>query len=156
MENWQDNLIEWFNNLQTEVRSFSDNLNQELEKSTKEIEKNITQVTEELETIFNSELNQFIEEIDYLVNDFFAIFREEYQERDYITDEEIEEELASLLEDYKAKPNPKKHPACVGCINYHGQTYNGNLLVCGIHPYGWEGKECPDWEDETRRLNDQD
>jgi hypothetical protein len=33
--------------------------------------------------------------------------------------------------------------ACVGCRNFHG----ADKIVCGIHPYGWEGDEnCPDWE----------
>jgi len=39
-----------------------------------------------------------------------------------------------------------EHPACVGCRNYHGQTYNGVMFVCGMYPYGWEGEQCPDWE----------
>ena len=35
--------------------------------------------------------------------------------------------------------------ACQGCQNYHGETYNGNRLICGIHPYGWnDGDECRD------------
>ena len=25
---------------------------------------------------------------------------------------------------------------CSGCINLHGQYYNGQLLVCAMHPYG--------------------
>lgn len=33
---------------------------------------------------------------------------------------------------------------CSNCINYHGKSYQGNLLVCGIHPYG--EKNCPDFE----------
>jgi hypothetical protein len=40
------------------------------------------------------------------------------------------------------------HPACVGCRHYHGQPYNGVMLVCGMHPFGWEeqNQKCPDWE----------
>lgn len=34
---------------------------------------------------------------------------------------------------------------CQGCRNFHGQAHNGVLLVCAIHPYGWEGAHCPDW-----------
>ncbi|WP_373693667.1 hypothetical protein [Limnofasciculus baicalensis] len=36
--------------------------------------------------------------------------------------------------------------ACVGCRHYHGHSYGGNLLVCGMHPYGWDTDNCPDWE----------
>lgn len=42
-------------------------------------------------------------------------------------------------------PLVNNHPACVGCANYHGQVYSGNLLVCAMHPYGWEDEKCPDW-----------
>ncbi|MGB3494320.1 MAG: hypothetical protein WBA57_16450 [Elainellaceae cyanobacterium] len=44
------------------------------------------------------------------------------------------------------EPNAHEHPACVGCQHYHGYTYNGNGLICGMHPYGWDGTDCPDWE----------
>lgn len=37
--------------------------------------------------------------------------------------------------------------ACQGCFNYHGKSYNGNMLVCAIHPSGI-GKEttCDDFD----------
>ena len=37
-------------------------------------------------------------------------------------------------------------PTCQGCQHYHGYVYGGQLLVCGMHPYGSEGGSCPDWE----------
>ncbi|MGF1497513.1 MAG: hypothetical protein ACFB8W_11910 [Elainellaceae cyanobacterium] len=43
------------------------------------------------------------------------------------------------------RPSSDRHPACRGCQHYHGRVYNGELLVCGMHPYGWDGKDCPDW-----------
>ncbi|MEO0406516.1 MAG: hypothetical protein AAF289_04115 [Cyanobacteria bacterium P01_A01_bin.135] len=46
----------------------------------------------------------------------------------------------------RVSPSATNHPACVGCKHYHGRIYSGNLLVCGMHPYGWEGDDCPDWE----------
>ncbi|GAX38345.1 hypothetical protein [Nodularia sp. NIES-3585] len=47
---------------------------------------------------------------------------------------------------YGVEPTVEKNPACVGCDHYHGQVYGGNLLVCGMHPHGWDDKNCPDWE----------
>lgn len=35
--------------------------------------------------------------------------------------------------------------ACQGCCNYHGETYEENLLVCAMHPEGWEDDDCPDY-----------
>lgn len=59
-------------------------------------------------------------------------------------------------------PLLNQHPVCVGCRHYHGQEYNGVMLVCGMHPYGVdEGVEhCPDKEliswDFSGRDRDQD
>lgn len=33
---------------------------------------------------------------------------------------------------------------CTGCKYYHGRVYNHELLVCGIHPFGPPGEQCPD------------
>jgi hypothetical protein len=43
-------------------------------------------------------------------------------------------------------PALQDHPVCVGCCNYHGEAYGGNVLVCAMHPYGVEEDSCPDWE----------
>jgi hypothetical protein len=43
---------------------------------------------------------------------------------------------------------------CQGCVHYHGRAYgfkrSRTLLICGFHPYGWEGENCPDWEEEIK------
>lgn len=41
---------------------------------------------------------------------------------------------------------PQQPKVCRGCQHYHGRVYGGNLLVCGMHPYGVEGDRCADWE----------
>jgi hypothetical protein len=46
-------------------------------------------------------------------------------------------------------PSAEKNSACIGCQHYHGQIYGNNLLVCGMHPYGWDGERCPDWESDS-------
>lgn len=47
---------------------------------------------------------------------------------------------------HTVEPMLNQHPACVGCQHYHGQSYNGTMFVCAMHPYGWEEEQCPDWE----------
>lgn len=43
---------------------------------------------------------------------------------------------------------------CQGCQNYHGQTYGGSRLVCGIHPEGYDkGKTCPDFAQEKAAID---
>ncbi|MBF2074491.1 MAG: hypothetical protein IGS50_12130 [Synechococcales cyanobacterium C42_A2020_086] len=45
------------------------------------------------------------------------------------------------------EPWLNQHPVCVGCRHYHGQVYNGNLLVCAMHPYG-VGEDCDSCPDK--------
>jgi hypothetical protein len=46
---------------------------------------------------------------------------------------------------------PSQPQPCRGCANYHGIAYGTrcdrrSLLVCAIHPQGWQGSAgCPDW-----------
>ena len=61
---------------------------------------------------------------------------------DDLSDEALWDEIAP-----KTTPRDDWHPACIGCQNFHGRTYEGNLLVCAMHPYGVEGDRCPDWSD---------
>jgi len=51
--------------------------------------------------------------------------------------DEIEDEIEEKTDQY---------PACVRCKHFHGEEYGGNFLVCGMHPYGWDDENCPDWE----------
>jgi hypothetical protein len=55
---------------------------------------------------------------------------------------------------YSVEATVEKNPACIGCRHYHGQAYGGNLLVCGMHPSGWEDDSCPDWEAESFDSSD--
>ncbi|TAD73208.1 MAG: hypothetical protein EA001_16655 [Oscillatoriales cyanobacterium] len=48
----------------------------------------------------------------------------------------------------KVLPTPDRHAACIGCQHYHGRLHSGTLLICGMHPFGWETASCPDWEGE--------
>ena len=39
---------------------------------------------------------------------------------------------------------------CRGCEFLHGQMYNGELLVCAIHPSGQDN--CPDYQEKMDRV----
>jgi hypothetical protein len=47
---------------------------------------------------------------------------------------------------HTVEPALNNHPACIGCRHYHGQVYSDVPLICAMHPYGWDGEQCPDWE----------
>ncbi|MEB3292136.1 MAG: hypothetical protein VKJ24_03150 [Synechococcales bacterium] len=59
---------------------------------------------------------------------------------------------------FLAPPIAPTHPLCQTCRHYHGQSYGGTLLVCGMHPYGIsEGQpDCADHEVGSRYDRSQD
>lgn len=69
----------------------------------------------------------------------------------------IDQQLTPWLEETAApltctvNPWLQNHAACVGCRHYHGNVYGGEMLVCGMHPYGPELETCPDWESVWRQ-----
>jgi len=92
-------------------------------------------------------------EIDKCLEDIFEPILEIYLELEY--DDEIDmTNEPDMGFTYPGDPTPERHPACMGCRHYHGQVYGGNLLVCGMHPYGWDGENCPDWESKPSRYDD--
>lgn len=100
-------------------------------------------VTDLVEALADEVQNTIGVEIDQYLQDIFAPIAEIYSEL-----EEIVGETEATFT-YPMEPTIEQHPACIGCRNYHGQIYNGNLFVCAMHPYGWEAENCPDW-DSTR------
>ncbi|WP_017314198.1 hypothetical protein [Mastigocladopsis repens] len=55
-----------------------------------------------------------------------------------VLEEETEEEV---------NVESNQYSACVVCKHFHGEEYGGNFLVCGMHPYGWQDGNCPDYEE---------
>lgn len=148
MDNWDNHFWKWLNDVQQDLESFSIQINQEWQKNIAELETKLNDLTEEVEDAITTELNQFRGDVDDLMSDFLRIFLDE-DLMEVEDDQNFDpEELYFLFEDGKPIPNHQTHPACVGCTHYHGQTYNGNLLVCAMYPYGWDGEKCPDWEKE--------
>jgi hypothetical protein len=60
----------------------------------------------------------------------------------------FEEKLIAAVAPVQQTVQPllAERPACVGCRHYHGESYGGNFLVCGMYPYGHDGPSCPDWQ----------
>ncbi|MEC4985558.1 MAG: hypothetical protein SAJ37_20415 [Oscillatoria sp. PMC 1068.18] len=112
-----------------------------LETAAKEFEQFFEEVNEIVE-----EVNQTLfTEIDQLLDDLFEPIVEVYIEIDDL----VNDNDFTLTQ--KVEATSEYHPACIGCRNYHGQVYNGELLVCGMHPYGWDDENCPDWEAAPKR-----
>jgi hypothetical protein len=100
----------------------------------------VTQTIEEINEEIIIDLEQFIQEVlPQELEEFFNLDESLFSELD---------EPSDFTLTPKVNPDPNTHPACIGCRNYHGYIYGGNLLVCGFHPYGWDSDSCPDWQAE--------
>lgn len=134
-----------------------------VETTTEEMEKFFQQVGSVVESfaeevgetieVFGEQLQEIIvSEVDRHWQDFLDLLSETGIEAEIIIFEDLEEfadefgEESELFGFNFKRPTPENHPACLGCQHYHGRVYGGNLLVCAMHPYGWDDKNCPDWE----------
>lgn len=137
MEQWQKDLIDMIETVADEVEKFFLGMNDMVDaffefagEITQEVQSNTTDAEN-----FARLREQFLEEL-----------------REPIT--EICWELEDIAEDvnpgfpYAVEATIEKNAACIGCSHYHGQVYGGNLLVCAMHPHGWDDQNCPDWEKE--------
>ncbi|MBO3458876.1 hypothetical protein G7B40_019340 [Aetokthonos hydrillicola Thurmond2011] len=101
---------------------------------------NFFELTEEVSEQFQ---NTIITEVDQYLQELAEPIFDAYWELEEAISDEAEPTFP-----YSVEATLEQNPACIGCRHYHGQAYNGNLLVCGMHPYGWENEHCPDWEQE--------
>lgn len=126
MEEWQNEISAVFKDLTT----LFDEVGRELTELVEE-------VTAEAQEILNLQWDELKEVLTELWQEFELEFEEPTPFNWDIT-------VPS-----KPMPDPATHPACIGCIHYDGSAYGGNLLVCGMHPYGCEQITCADWEGEN-------
>jgi hypothetical protein len=126
MEKWQKDFFEVMETVADEVDQFFHGVTDMMES--------FLEITEQVQNTIVTEIDQYL---DDLAEPIFEIYWE------------LEEVIGTEQPfPYPVEPTQQEHPACIGCCHYHGQVYNGNLLVCGMHPYGWEDESCPDWEQE--------
>ncbi|WP_019504618.1 hypothetical protein [Pleurocapsa sp. PCC 7319] len=130
----------------------------QLEHTAAEMEEFLVDVAEATESFvdeasenFSSFLEEFqsgvVDEVDSFIQDFIDVLNSTSDELDFTIGEEWEDFTDDDFTNVSYHhPSATSHPACINCANYHGRSYNGNLLVCGMHPEGWHGTNCPDWE----------
>lgn len=51
---------------------------------------------------------------------------------------ELEQAIEAIMRPWRQTIEPplNQHPICTGCQHYHGEFYAGQMLVCGMYPYG--------------------
>ena len=105
---------------------------------------------------FRLELTEFVEEVTTETQEILTLQWDELKE--VLTEiwQQLELDFEQsppinwdLTMPTRPLPDLAVHPACAGCINYNGSVYGGNLLVCGIYPYGCSSDTCTDWEGEN-------
>ncbi len=142
MDDWQQ---EWWKQLEKTAA--------DMEKFFVDVEEATESFVDEVSENVGSFLEQFqsgiFEEVDYLIQDFIDVLIDTSDEIDSVFGEEWEnfadDDFTSVS---YHQPSAKSNSACINCANYHGQSYNGNLLVCAMHPSGWDGDDCPDWQED--------
>jgi hypothetical protein len=132
MEQWQKDLTEIVETVADEVERFFLGMSEMVDAFFDLTE----EITEQVQSTFVTEVDQYLQDLAE------PIFSEAYWE--------LEDIVADLDPGfpYEVEPTAEQNAACIGCNNYHGQVYGGNLLVCAMHPHGWDDESCPDWERE--------
>jgi DNA-binding transcriptional regulator YbjK len=126
---------DWFSQLEKTLHQAAEDTERWLTATADTLLDSAEQMTEE----FESTIDQALDQMDQVVEPWATI---------------LTSNLASWVEEVSApisqivEPLVQDHPRCVGCRNYHGQTYGGHTLVCALHPYGPDEDlaQCPDWE----------
>jgi hypothetical protein len=141
MSDWQKDLAEIWEAILTGVEELSN----EVQEASAEVVDLIVGVAEQ----FTSDLESIATEFKELNEE---IWRDIDWEGGFNLDGENPDTDWSLYYEPHREATAEHQPACVGCRNYNGSMFGGNLLVCGFHPYGWQEGQCPDWEgDENDR-----
>jgi len=132
MEKWQKDFWDMMDTVADEVERFFLGMTEMVDTFIDLSE----EVTEQWENTIATEVDQYLQ-------DLAEPILEIYWELEELVGDDIEPTFP-----YSVDPTQEQNAACIGCRHYHGQVYSGNLLVCGMHPYGWEDDKCPDWEQE--------
>lgn len=136
MEQWQKDLIDMIETVADEVEQFFLGINDMVDTFFEFTE----EITEEIQSTFVADVDAFTNLQEQFFQDIAEPILEIFWELEEIT-EDIDPGFP-----YTVEATLEKNAACIGCSNYHGQVYGGNLLVCAMHPHGWDDQHCPDWE----------
>lgn len=141
MNDWQKDLWEEVEKTSVSLEKFFLDVNQAIESFANDVGEAIEELGEQLQDTVVTEVDRLVEDlIDFVAETNSEIDRNLWDDLDDLFNN------ADFVEMSFERPTQERNPACVGCCHYHGQAYNGELLVCGMHPSGVEGNQCHDWE----------
>lgn len=134
MEDWQKDFFEIIEAVSSEVEKFFSEVTEEVTEFVDALAVISSEISEQVQSALSSELSEFEDYLNDLVDPILVLYIE------------VDDELSYYPRGDTGNPVENSHPACVGCRNYQGQVYGGNMFVCAMHPYGWDSENCPDWE----------
>ena len=140
MEDWSEELFKLVNAIGNELDQALIDLSRDVDQAIVDFFDFSTQVSETFKKTFNLESDPFLEGIDQCLDGVAETLTT------LLMAFEVPDEESSDFPMEGGETVLRENPACEGCRHYHGQVYGGNLLVCAIHPYGWQEESCPDWE----------
>ncbi|MBO9999786.1 MAG: hypothetical protein J7641_12420 [Cyanobacteria bacterium SID2] len=152
MEEWTSELLEAFDQAVETLETWIDDANAELEKQTDAWSAVSESIYEQLYDSISEALplDEMTREIEKTLEEWLDPLFEIDREFEFHWDFEIvEDDNDPFVTVTYVPPTHTCYPTCRGCQHYHGQMYGENLLVCGMHPYGWEGETCPDWKGDS-------
>lgn len=152
MNNWEQELWQIVETVTVEAEQWFQEMSNSWEKLIEDIDDSLIQGIESvLEDWFSPLWDDDFEDIyrqeDIDTSHYYESFRNNSGGENSFSENWISHPFSD--EDFlnpKVEPSSQNQPACIGCSHYHGRVYNGTLLVCGMHPYGWDDNQCPDWE----------
>jgi hypothetical protein len=138
MSDWERNFMAWIDELAEQTETALLDLSQDIESA-------IDETIQEVKTSFEQEIAPWL-------NQLLQPILETPLEFDFDFDRAVDDVVQPFCQ--TVEPALNQHPICVGCKHYHGQVYGGQMLVCGMHPYGMaEGqvvcadKAAVDWQE---------
>ncbi|BAZ45663.1 hypothetical protein NIES4102_26890 [Chondrocystis sp. NIES-4102] len=138
MEDWQKQWWKQIEKTATDLEEFWVNLEEATESFVEDVSETVNSFIDNFHSGIAEDVENLIEVIITTSDEIEAALFEDW---DYLTDDDF-----TTIDFHPASTS--NNPACINCAHYHGQSYNGNLLVCAMHPDGWEDAHCPDWEKE--------
>lgn len=144
MDDWLHDWMKAVETVSSSIGQFLDDVGKEINDAVDVFIELTDEMTDEMERAITPSLDQLDRQIDEWIEPILLAF----------------DSMGSTIDravepvSHTVEPLLNQHPICVGCRHYHGQTYNGNMLVCAMHPYGIvDGSEtCPDKEPITWSL----
>ncbi|WP_204153885.1 hypothetical protein [Leptolyngbya sp. CCY15150] len=137
MNDWYNDWWKAWDDMADQVEQFCQDVSEQLDEVADFLMESTATLVNDLEAAIAPQLDDFDSQVSQWLDPILETFLD--------LDEPLDNDFFYPMYP-PVQPSSNHHPACIGCQHYHGQVYGSTLLVCGMHPYGWDGDTCPDWE----------